>query len=464
MVYFFTIEKQRSTIVFLSLIFSSASFVWADDHSDNNHAMRPAAIECRAPSVVDSDILVNLALQCSASQQAEVSRWNAQKHSSQVAGRLDDPKLMTGVAPETFDNDQFDSGFVVELSQTLPWPGRLSLDRKAALAQAEAWHERINLGEVSLAFQVRQHFAQWQYHQRLFELNQAHQQLWQEFIGIIRTKYATGTASKSAVLQASHEKHLLLQEAIELRAAIERDKSQIKRFVNLPTMTSLTLAESPSLESAPANISKVFRAMLAELDSQPVMRQLSAKEKQKNYQTQLAEKDRYPSFTASARYNSVWMNDEQRWMVGVGFNIPLDFGKRTRRESALKAEAMALRYEQQDVRVQLREQLEQAKSLWQQAVDVNQLYQSELLPLAEENLVTARDEYQSGSNDFLSLLTAERQTLNTQRKAEQAQRDIHIQLAGLIAAAGWVHLPPFTHQTLPNGDKTLSNFEGSRHE
>lgn len=184
--------------------------------------------------------------------------------------------------------------------------------------------------------------------------------------------------------------------------------------------------------------------MISDINNQPTMRQLSAKKQHKNYQVKLAEKDRYPNFTASARYNSVLVNEEQRWMVGVGINIPLNFGKRTQKENALKAETMAIRYEQQDVQIKLREQLKQSFSFWKQAYDIKQLYQSEFLPLAQENVITARDEYQSGSNDFLALLTAERQVLNTQRKAEQAEYDIQIKLASLIASAGWVSLPSIT--------------------
>ena len=62
----------------------------------------------------------------------------------------------------------------------------------------------------------------------------------------------------------------------------------------------------------------------------------------------------------------------------------------------------------------------------------------DLLPLAEETLTTAQDEYQSGSGDFLSLLTAQRQLLSTQRAAEQALRDQYMQFSQLLAASGVV--------------------------
>jgi len=95
-----------------------------------------------------------------------------------------------------------------------------------------------------------------------------------------------------------------------------------------------------------------------------MMQGLDASLRQKTTEVSLAEKDRYPSFNVMARYNSLWMNDEQRWVVGVGFNLPFDFGKRRSREDSLRAEQMALRWEQQDLQVQLREMLVQTHSQW----------------------------------------------------------------------------------------------------
>ena len=396
-----------------------------------------AESDCQASVITDSEMLVRLALACNAGQQAIGERLAAQRYRAQSVGQLDDPKLMMGVAPQTFGEDQFDDGYIVEFSQPLPWPGVLSLREKAADAKSDVWQARLNQEQVRLASGVRFAYTQWQYHRELLSINQRHQALWQEFIAVVRAKYASGTSSKSAVLQATHEHHLLLQEAIELKANIERDESELKRLANLPTTTNFTMDSDLPLTRLPTG---TFDAWLSVMDSQPAMRGLNAHQLQKNSELALAEKDRYPSFSAMARYNSLWMNDEQRWVVGVSFNLPIDFGKRSSREDSLRAEQSALRWEQQDLRVQLREQLMQAHSFWQQAIDVLRLYQQDLLPLAEENLTTARDEYQSGSGDFLSLLTAQRQLLATERKAQMALRDQYAQFAGLIASAGLVQM------------------------
>jgi outer membrane protein, heavy metal efflux system len=414
-----------------------------------------AASDCQIPVITDGESLVRFALLCNANQQAIGARWQAQKFRSQSVGRLDDPKLTLGVAPQTLGDDQFDDGYIVELSQPLPWPGVLALREKAADAQTDVWQARQSQDQLQLASAVRQAYAQWQYHRNLLSINQRHQLLWQEFITVVRTQYASGTTSKSAVLQATHEHHLLLQEAIEVKAAIDRDISELKRLANLPFSTALAISPKLPITSLPTGS---FETMLAQLDQQPSLQGLDAQRREKDSELALAEKDRYPSFSATARYNRLWMNDEQRWVVGVSLNLPFDFGKRSRREDSLRAEQSALRWEQQDVRVQLRAHLVQTHSFWQQSIEVHWLIQQDLLPLAEENLTTARDEYQSGGGDFLSLLTAQRQLLSTERKAQMTVRDQYAHFAQLTAAAGLIKFGSW-HATKSRQERSVQGKE-----
>ena len=428
------LTRTRMCVTFLMGLFISAPTIFAE--TINSSALEQ---NCQFLSPSTREDLVRIAIECNATQKAISSHWQAQKYSVDVAGSLDDPKIMIGIAPQTFGDERFDDGYIVEFSQPLPWPGVLSLREKAAAAQADVWLERHSQEQIVLARDVRLRVAQWQYHHQLLNINNQHQGLWQEFLVIVQSKYAAGTTNKSAVLQATHEHHLLLQESIELKASIERDISQIKRLLNLSSSavidTTLLLSEDPP--TLPGNVVEKLKARLTH---QPSMKALDARKRHKNFELKLAEKDRYPSFTVMTRYNNLWMNNEQQWVVGVGFNLPFDFGKRSSREDSLRAEQMALRWEKQDLFIQLREQLVQADSYFQQAKSVHQLYQNELLPLADENLITARNEYRSGHGDFLSLLTAQRQTLETQRKEQMAIREQHAQFAQLTAAAGLVQL------------------------
>ncbi len=414
--------KPITVFIGLTFLAGKATTVLADE-------------SCENPSIYDHIQLVRHALLCNGEQQALDAQWQAQTHHANSVGYLDDPKLMLGIAPKTLDNNEFDDGFIVELSQPLPWPGVLELRKQAATDAADALKSKSYLGQIHLAKQIRLAYAQWQYHRRLLEINSKHQTLWHEFLAVVRAKYASGTGTKSAILQATHEHHVLKQEAIELSARIERAISELRRLGNFSAESKIVIDELPITQFT----SEQLDSALAGLNLQPSIQAIESHRHQKNKQLLLAEKDRYPSFNAFARYNSLWMNDEQQWVVGVGFNLPFDFGKRTSREDKIKAEQLALRWQQQDTLSLLRETLIQSFSHWQESIDVYQLYQNDLLPLAEENMATARDEYRSGSGDFLSFLTAQRQLLTTEKKSDQALRDQFAFHAQLLAATGLIY-------------------------
>jgi cobalt-zinc-cadmium efflux system outer membrane protein len=423
---FNVLKEARWLIVFASLL--SASFTAQAQQRG-----------CDLPQAITSEALVATALECSPGQQAVRSRWQAQQYRADAAGYLDDPRFSVSAAPRTFGHERLDDGYVAELSQRIPWPGTLSLQKRAAAADSEVWQARVNEHQVELARQIRVAFAEWQYHRQLLKINLNHQELWREFLAVVEAKYAAGTATKSTVLQAKHEAHLLMEQAIELEAKVERDASLLKQLVGLPV--SASLASRPVEPFDPISLPEdTFALALQAIEHQPGMQRLDAEQASTATELALAEKDRLPSFSVMARYNSLWMNEEQRWMVGVGVNIPIDFGKRSSQEASIRAEEQALRWEQQDLVNALREELMRTHSLWVQGKETYELYQEELLPLSREHLTTALQAYQSGSDDFLALLIAQRQTLETQRKAEAAIFNQSAALAKLTAAAGLVWL------------------------
>ena len=102
-----------------------------------------AQSDCEIPVIHEHEALIRLALECNGSQQALNARWRSLQYRTEAACRLDDPKLMLGVAAQTFGDERLDDGYIIELSQPLPWPGVLSLRKQAANARADAWQAHL---------------------------------------------------------------------------------------------------------------------------------------------------------------------------------------------------------------------------------------------------------------------------------------------------------------------------------
>ncbi|WP_250462173.1 TolC family protein [Microbulbifer litoralis] len=392
---------------------------------------------CEPPPVADSESLVQLALDCNPAQRSLDARVRAQASRAAATGHLDDPGLMLGIAPETFGNEQLPDGTVVELSQSLPWPGVLALRRAIEDSGTDILAFEYDRGAVTLAHSLRLAYADWRYREQLLAINRRHRDLWQSFIAANRTRYAVGSGRKSALLQAQHEAHQLQIEEIALSRAVERDKSRLARLLNLQPADLPASAPLPRREPPP----DALALALDSLGNQPQLQRLAAEETRKSRQLALAEKDRYPQFNLLARHNNIWMDPDQRLFVGVGINLPLDIGgKRSARERSLAAEKLAVEWQRQDAALALQDTLRRADSRLREARETLQLYRDELLPLAEESLATARDDFAAGSGDFLDLLVAERNLLKVRRDIEAARRDRFVATAQLTAAAGLVLL------------------------
>lgn len=414
-------------------------------------SLAESATDCQLPESVDSEILVQLSLECNARLSATRYQWQAREELVSAAGALDDPMLSYSVAPDTLSGPQ-GRGEMIELSQKLPWPGKRRLRREAAEAKADAWQYQWQDTQVQLAREVRYGYADWATVYALLAINARHHELWRDFIAIAEAKYGAGQGNKHAVLQANTQLQHLKHRAVQLEAKRRVIEAELNRFLN-----RLPDAEfgKPSHLNLPSISPVLIEQRRAALDSQPLLRQLQAQRQSVAAEADLAEKDRYPDFTLMARRNTMWMNPDHQDMIGVSINIPFDFGKRSGRISSLNAQENALRWEERELVNQLREHVSNAQVRWEEARHILALHENELLPLAKATLATARDEYQSGAGDFLSLLTAEQFLLTTQENYEDARRHVVQRYADLIASLGLVSpaadsgLPA---QALPEGN------------
>ena len=149
----------------------------------------------------------------------------------------------------------------------------------------------------------------------------------------------------------------------------------------------------------------------------------------------LAGRDFYPDVRLSAGYNSLWNQTEKRLTVGVGINIPLQ-GKRRAAQNEARAGLLRLELEYKGRVSQVLGAVQRAYDRVRESGHVITLYRDRLLPLAEENLAVARTDYEAGGGDFLDLISAEKNLMQTQLQLERARADYHRRLAALARAVG----------------------------
>ena len=379
------------------------------------------------------DKLIQAVLSRNPTLQAQHAAWEADRARIKQARGLPDPMLRYTVAPDTRNVPGLDFGYKWQLSQRIPWPGKRRLRGQAAQRDAEASHEKVAAIRLQLVAATRMAFADWYYAHESIRINRINLGLWAGFRSVAKLRYANGIASKQDALRAEVEHHKLELQAIVLKRQLQAVQTRINallhRAPDLPLPLPVTLTDPGRLR--PVN---VLRA--AALTQHPGLRATAKRIDAAKARTRLARRNYYPDFTFTIGHNTLWNQKEKRSTVGIGINIPLYRGKRRATVQQARAKLRETEWRLRERTVQVQAAVQQAFDRVQESRQVLKLYRDRLLPVAEANLEAAIADYQSGSGDFLTLVTAEKNLIQTQLRTAQALADYHRYLAYLARLVG----------------------------
>lgn len=319
------------------------------------------------------------------------------------AGALPDPMLSLEVAPLSIAPSQIPFGGTIELSQRLPFPGKRGLEREAAGDEARAVHAEA--GEVRLALieAARMLYADAWATARAQEINDAHRVLLRELKRSAEALYGAGMGSQQDALQAEVMIAELEQERVELdtRAAVLRSR------LNALLHRSLNAALPPLPRALPGK-DEFVPVKAEEWARRPSLQALEARVARSEAMVRLAQKAWLPDLEVMASYSSMWMEPEQRLMVGVGVELPVQQARRRAEQDEAAAEAKRMRLERMHLGVELSAEADQAQKELAAAVRTLALQRDRVLPAARAQLESARAGYVSGKGAFQSLVEAER--------------------------------------------------------
>jgi outer membrane protein, heavy metal efflux system len=347
---------------------------------------------------------------------------------------LDDPTFTYAVAPNSAGADALDFAQRITFSQRLPWPGKLQLRGDRALSEAEATREDLRVVRDQLVREAKSAFVSFYFVYRAIEINEVNKAILLEFQRMAETRYAAGTASKQDALQAEVAYDHLLHRGIVLERQRRVGQGRLNALLNrAPTAE---LPPPPQTLDPPGERRPLEELLDRSLEGRPELAALVRRLEAQEVDLKLARKEFYPDFTVSGGYNSFWRRDELRPSVGFGINIPLQRGRRDAAVEQATAGVLRLRARIADLTARVALEVQESYELVVEAEHVVHLYQSRVVPTAQENLDAGRTEYSAGEIDFLSLLTAERSLMEAQLAHQKGLAAYHQRRADLERAVG----------------------------
>ncbi|MDT8341131.1 MAG: TolC family protein [Longimicrobiales bacterium] len=400
---------------------------------DHRHDTAPTPDTLRLAVVVDSALARNpelLALRALA---------DAAAARVPEAGTLPDPTLTLGAMNlGLFDLDRGMPNSMapsVQLSQTLPFFGKLRLREEMADATGEEARVTVAESEWRLRGRVAEEFhALYALDQRL-AVQQRTLELLQDFQSVARALYASGTGNQGDVIRADVEVARLDAEMQRLQALRAVRAASLNALLDRPGGAQVgTLLLDPVPEAVPAPETLLAWAM----ETRPALIRESVRVERARTGVELAERDFWPDFTVSAQFGR--RGGENARSMGsllVGASLPIHAGSRQRpRVEAARAMERAAEAGASGVRAAVDAELRTVLADLRRAGSLMTLHRDEIIPAAQANVNSSLASYRVGAVDFATLVDAQLAVDRFEQDYHQLVADYCTALSQLEAVVG----------------------------
>jgi outer membrane protein TolC len=348
---------------------------------------------------------------------------------------LDDPTLGYGVAPWSFGSRSANNAHKIDLSQTLPFPGKLALRGQAALAEAEAAQHDFEAVRLRLATIASLLYDDYYFLARSIEINAEHIALLEDFKTIATARYESGEASQQDPLQAETEHAHLLHNEVVLRTAFRVLGQQLNALLH--RSSNLPLPAPPKRLPLPSVVTTGDNELVREaLQKRPEVLAAQARVTSRQASVKHAAREFFPDLTLVGSYNSLWQDDDLQPFVGLSIKVPLGISKRRAALEEARARLAKAESQRESLEDQVRFSVESSSEHLAEARHVLLLFNERLLPPAQDRAVAARTGFETGQNSFLVLIDAERNLRNVQLGLEEARVSLSRRSSELLQATG----------------------------
>jgi outer membrane protein TolC len=349
---------------------------------------------------------------------------------------LDDPMFSYDLRPRSIGSDEVHTANDFGVSQAIPFPGKLALRGKAALAEAESAQSDVETERVQLAALASRLFDEYWLAEHARAITAQHAGLLEDTHRASLSRYSAGTGKQQDVLAAETEQGMLAHQERELAAqrqiVTERINTLLHRDPELPLPPPPRELEP---DAAPHDLD-VPALVARALEGRPELRALAAMVRAREAEVSLARREFLPDFTVRGGYQTSWQETPLQPVVGVELNVPLQLG---RRRAALEEADARLSRDQSRLRAledRIRFEVTSAVERLRESQHLLEIAQQRRLPPARDRVVGARAAFASGQITFLEFVDAERSLLAAEQAEFEVRADVSVRRAALARALG----------------------------
>lgn len=348
------------------------------------------------------------------------------------AGARPDPMLMAGVQNFPVSEPGFADFMTMKMvgvGQTVPYPGKLALRRRAAEHEADAARAALAAAVRQAVREVRGAYYELAYLDQALGIVERNQRVLADVIRVAEARYGVGQAGQQDVLRARIEATRLAEQAVALteqrRSALARLNAALDRPSEAPVasphvpgrVARAAVADSAhrvrfasatlGARAADSPLPPLVELQEAAMRESPELREHETMIAAQGARVALARREHLPDFDVSLQYGQrQGLSD----MVTATVSVPLPLQRRRKQDHFVveaRAELAALEAEHDARRNELRAEVARLHSELERQRAQLALYVKAIIPQGRASLASATAGYQSGRAEFLGLLESQ---------------------------------------------------------
>lgn len=312
------------------------------------------------------------------------------------------------------------------IQQMIPFPGKLSAMAGVEKNRAEMFGADKAVLELDAVRDLKAYFFNLYSIHRKLQVNAETQGLVKTFVVAAQKQYEVGAGRQADILRAQTELSTLVNDEIVLRQEIRSAEAMINALRNRPVDTPVD--PPPEIEPPADTLTFAQLAPLAE-SSRPELLSAQYGMAMQKSERAAASREFYPDFMVRGMYKQM-VDSPDDWSLMLGLTVPVapwSFGKYASLSRQAEAGENEAREQYTSRKNLVLAQVQDALVKVHSGRERVGLYRNSIMPQAVQMLQTVVAGYQTGRQDFLSIIDAERMLL-------EARKDYHIAVANLLDA------------------------------
>lgn len=367
-----------------------------------------AAMPQSSDTRVSLNDLIGIALKNNPEVIAAQKKYEAARQRPTQESSLPDPMVSLGYAsvgkpwPGAGLGAEPVANIGMMFSQELPYPGKLKLKGEMATKEAQAEFEQYQSVQLNVISRLKQAYYRIQYTYAASDLLTRNRTLLERLLSVTESRYSVGKAVQQDVFKAQTQISILETKLVKLEQERAAREAEISSLLNRPAGSPVGRPEDVKPKPITASLEELFASAK---QNSPMLARDQKMIERSELAVNMARKEYYPDVTLNAGYYNMGSMPPM-YEVRADVKVPLYFWRKQRAGVAEQVNTLSQTrrlYEAtgQSLLFRIKEDFTMAQAS-QRLMD---LYTRNVVPQASLALESSLSTYETGSVDFLSVIS-----------------------------------------------------------